>query len=112
MKDRFDQPGYGVYCKLEELLVKASSKEDFIAPLDFVCSFYKEDFNPDLLCSQLLTFGLDFQAAYKEEKSIEAYYPGHQGLFQVSVSCSKTTSRPSMPSCAANSGDASYKCNI
>ena len=69
LKDRFDQPGYGVYCKLEELLVKASCKENFKASLDFVCSFYKDDFNSDTLCAQLVTFGLDFQAAYKDEKT-------------------------------------------
>ena len=70
LKHRFDQPGYGVYCKLEELLVKASCKEDFKASLDFVCSFYKDDFDSDLLCAQLVTFGLDFQAAYKEQKTV------------------------------------------
>ena len=42
MKDRFDQPGYGVYCKLEELLVKASSKEDFVAPLDLFALFTRK----------------------------------------------------------------------
>lgn len=67
LKNRFDQPGYGVYCKLEELLIKASCKEDFKDLLDFVCSFYKDDFNSDLLCAQLITFGLDFHAAYKEQ---------------------------------------------
>lgn len=69
LKDRFNQPGYGVYCKSEELLIKASCKEDFKASLDFVCFFYKDDFNSDILCAQLVTFGLDFQAAYKVEKT-------------------------------------------
>ena len=58
-----------MYCKLEELLVKASCKEDFKASLDFVCSFYKDDFNSDTLCAQLVTFDLYFQAAYKDEKT-------------------------------------------
>lgn len=66
LKNRFDQPGYDVYCKLEQLLVKASLKEDFKAPFEFVCSFYKDDFQPDLLHAQLLTFGVDFQAKYRE----------------------------------------------
>ena len=69
LKDRFDQPGYGVYCRLEELLIKASCKEDFKASFDFVCSFYKDDFDSDLLCAQLKTFGLDFQA-YKEQTTV------------------------------------------
>ena len=59
LKNRFDQLGYDVYCKLEQLLVKASLKEDFKAPFEFVCSFYKDDFQPDLLHAQLLTFGVD-----------------------------------------------------
>ena len=66
LTNRFDQPGYEVYCKLEDLLIKASSKENFNASLDFVCSFYKEDFCADLLQAQLLTFGLNFRATYKE----------------------------------------------
>ena len=69
LRNRFDQPGYEVYCKLEELLIKASSKEDFKDPFDFVCQFYKEDFQPDLLRAQLLTFGLDFQAAHSEGRT-------------------------------------------
>ena len=60
LKDWFDQPGYGIYCKLEELLIKVSCREDFKSSLDFICSFYKDDFNSDLLCAQLVMFGLDF----------------------------------------------------
>jgi len=41
-------------------------KEDFKAPFQFVCSFNKDDFQPDLLHAQLLTFGVDFQAKYRE----------------------------------------------
>ena len=47
-------------------MVKASLREEFTVPLEFVCSFYKDDFQPDLLHAQLLTFGIDFQHAYKE----------------------------------------------
>ena len=65
LENRFKQPGYEIYCKLEDLLVKASTSEDFQALLHFICSFYK-DFHPDLLKAQLLTFGLDFQAAQKQ----------------------------------------------
>ena len=63
LENRFHQPGYQIYCKL---LVKASTKEDFQALLDFICSFYKDDFHPGLLQAQLLTFGLDFQAVHKQ----------------------------------------------
>ena len=40
-------------------------KEGFKAPFEFVF-FYKDDFQPDLLHAQLLIFGVDFQATYRE----------------------------------------------
>ncbi len=58
--NRFDQPGYRVYSEVEQLLLKASKQEDFDSELKSVCTFYKDDFNPPLLCSQLQTFGVDF----------------------------------------------------
>ena len=45
-------------------------KQAVKASLDFVCSFYKDDFDSDLLCAQLVSFGLDFQTAYKEQKTV------------------------------------------
>ena len=33
ISDRFDQPGYSVYCKLEELLLKGAAGSDFSEPL-------------------------------------------------------------------------------
>ena len=47
------------------MLVKATCKEEYTASLSFVCSFYKDDFDSALQSAQLKTFGLDFQAAYK-----------------------------------------------
>ena len=61
LKSRFEQPGYKIYCNLETLLRKAAKKEAFEDELRFVCSFYKDDFKQELLSSQLLTFGIDFQ---------------------------------------------------
>ena len=58
--DRFDQPGYRVYSEVEQLLLKACKQENFESELKSVCSFYRDDFNPPLLCSQLHTFGVDF----------------------------------------------------
>lgn len=40
IKNRFDQPGYHVYCKLEELLLKAASGVDYEEELVFVTDFY------------------------------------------------------------------------
>ena len=117
LKNRFDQPGYDVYCKLEQLLVKASLKEDFKAPFEFVCYFYKDDFQPDLLHAQLLTFGADFQATYREV--YDERTPVQPRIFDIRDYCKSLSaaqrfksSQPSMPSCAADSSDASDKCNI
>ena len=58
--DRFDQPGYRVYSEVEQLLLKACKREDFDSELKVVCLFYKDDFDPTLLCSQLHTFAVNF----------------------------------------------------
>ena len=64
--DRFQQPGYNVYRNLEQLLLKACQKEDITSEFDYVCLFYKDDFQPELLRAQLLTFGIDFQRIQRE----------------------------------------------
>ena len=61
LKDQFNQPGYNIYCNLEELLMKASMKEDFNELFRSFCDFYQKDFNYDLLEAHLLTFGVNFQ---------------------------------------------------
>ena len=47
IQTRFDQPGYQVYCKLENLLLKATNKENSDEELQFVTEFYGEDLNID-----------------------------------------------------------------
>ena len=61
LTERFDQPGYRKYCQLEQLLIKAGLKQDFGEEFRDVCSFYKDDFNPGVLETQLITFGAEFQ---------------------------------------------------
>ena len=61
IQERFDQPGYKVYVRLESLLIKACKNEDFEEELKFVCDFYKEDLNESYLRAQLPTFVLHFQ---------------------------------------------------
>ena len=58
--DRFDQPGYRIYSEVEQLLLKACKREDFDSELKAVCLFYKDDFDPPLLYSQLHTFAVNF----------------------------------------------------
>jgi len=62
LTNRFDQKGYRVYRNLEDLLIKASLKEDFDQQFLVVCEFYKDDINPDDIRSQLVIFGNIFQS--------------------------------------------------
>ncbi len=63
IKERFQQPGYEVYSKLEQLLLKACQRKDVTSELDFLCEFYKNDIQREVLQAQLLTFGIEFQRA-------------------------------------------------
>ena len=53
IKDRFDQPGYRIYSKLETLLLNASNGVEFMAEFDEVMRLYDKDFDWKLLKSQL-----------------------------------------------------------
>ena len=56
VEERFDQPGYQIYCKLETLLLKACMHAGRV--VEVVCT---DDFEKDLLRSQLQTFAVHFQ---------------------------------------------------
>ena len=53
IKDRFDQPGYLVYRKTQDLLLNVCSGRPYELELDFVCNFYKEDLSKQQLQAQL-----------------------------------------------------------
>ena len=53
-ESRFDQPGFSIYQSIESLLVKAC-KKDVSSDLDEVCEMYNDDFDMDLLYTQLLS---------------------------------------------------------
>ena len=76
---RFEQPGYQVYCKLEHLLSKACKQENFDVELQFIKSFYKDDFNEEVLKCQLLTFGVDFKGTYSQS------YGTQQSLAHITI---------------------------
>ena len=59
--NRFDQPGYKIYSFMESLLMKSCKGEEFEGILNEVCSFYKDDFDRDLLCTQLQTFHVHYR---------------------------------------------------
>ena len=75
IKERFDQPGYEVYCKLEKLLVKAAQNQDVTSEFDYVCSFYKNDLQLETLKAQLITYAVDFQRVYTEEGGKQGVQP-------------------------------------
>ena len=53
IQNRFNQPGYRVYSKLKDLIVKAANKRDHKEELEFVTNFYGEDFNAQELQAHL-----------------------------------------------------------
>ena len=44
IKSRFNQPGYKVYCQLQQLLFKSAKGEDYQNELQLVRSFYGAEF--------------------------------------------------------------------
>ena len=58
---RFQQPGYETYGKVQSLLLKAASAQEYGEELRFVLSFYGSDFDPHLLQTHLDIFSRPFQ---------------------------------------------------
>lgn len=58
--DRFNQPGYQTYAKVESLLLKAAAAQEYEEELEFVLSFYGSDFDALLLPTQLEIFSRNF----------------------------------------------------
>ena len=53
IKDRFDQPGYQTYKRLQQLLFKFANSQDYETELIFVAKFYGNDFDRHSLGVQL-----------------------------------------------------------
>ena len=66
LKGRFEQPGYKIYSNLEQIPIKACQGREFVEELDFICDFYKEDLQKDLLRIQLQTLNVNFKPKYEE----------------------------------------------
>ena len=60
IEDRFNRPGFLVYQKLEEVIIKAANKEDYTNELEEIVSFYGNDFDTDELSTQLDIFSSNF----------------------------------------------------
>ena len=66
--DRFDQPGFKVYCNVEQLLLKACSGKDFSNQLSAVCDFFEGDFVSRDLDSELQTLKELYQQELQGEQ--------------------------------------------
>lgn len=66
IQGRFQQPGYQIYSNLEQLLLKASQGQDYASEFEHTCSFYKDDFQLDMLRAQLQIFTNECQRQQKE----------------------------------------------
>lgn len=62
IKDRFHQEDFQMYARCEQLLVQAARKEDYSVELELITNFYGDDFNRDLLDTQLKTLPFVFSA--------------------------------------------------
>ena len=56
IKNCFNQPGYQMYQNLEGLLLKAANGEMYNNEIEAILQFYEDDFNPQLLKTQLNLF--------------------------------------------------------
>lgn len=61
ISDRFQQPGYKIYAKVQTLLLKAAKSINYQEELEFVLSFYGSDFDSLQLSTQLEIFSQSFK---------------------------------------------------
>lgn len=73
IQNRFDQPGYKVYCCLEELLMKAVKKEDYSGELQRVVDTYGDDIHSSNLKAQLDILSHDFPDGVSNFFDIKAH---------------------------------------
>ena len=65
IEDWFNQPGYKEYHTLESVLIKACKSLELESDLETICQFYDEDFDQDVLRTQLETFAVHFQQVHE-----------------------------------------------
>ena len=65
MKERFDQPGYGIYKNLQDIIIKSIKKESYDDSFNVITSLYQSDINPDQLRVHLDTLSANFPAENK-----------------------------------------------
>ena len=70
ISNRFDQPGYKMYCNIQEHLLKAARNEQYQAELDLVADFYGSDLNLYLLNTQLQVLSTMFASQIDKTANI------------------------------------------
>ena len=70
IQDRFHQPVYRIYQSLETLLTKACKQEELEEDVDFVCAFYRDEFDKELLRTQFQTLKTHFMEQPSTQISI------------------------------------------
>ena len=76
LADRFDQPGYKTYGKVQALLLKAAASQPYDEELKFVLSFYGSDFDPPLLSTHLEIFSQNFSKQQATVSDIISFFKG------------------------------------
>ena len=61
IEDRFDQPGFRIYQSIQSLLVKACKQKEWGSDLESACETYKDDFDKEVLRTQLGVLGANFE---------------------------------------------------
>ena len=62
IRQRFDQPGYQTYRRLENLLTSAANGTDYQHDLNFIAEFYDDDIDKVLLQTQMELFQIILSA--------------------------------------------------
>ena len=70
IKSRFDQPGYSIYCNLQDVLIKAARGQEYVNELDTICDFYQDDLNKPHLQTQLLQLTAHFSSLGSKQKEV------------------------------------------
>ena len=73
INQRFDQPGYGLYSNLEQLLLKAVRHEDYKEELKSVSELYQHDLHIEDLKVQLTTLSLQLSDSHSSFSDILKY---------------------------------------
>ena len=88
IRSHFDQPGYRIYCNLENLLLKTAKGENYTIEIKFVVQFYGSDFDGALLTTQLELFTSSFSQGDDHDRLTLHDVKAHICSFSTAARCS------------------------